>query len=266
MEISKPQAILNAYAALSQALSNHGVSGLSSQATSLLLGQALGESMFGADIAGYKKTMAGTNNWGSVQSTKGWESENQSRPGFGKFAHRDSHADGSPYVGWYRLYPNQLEGANGFVATVLYDRGDFQTAVEGGADAYATYLKAHGYYEAPEDQYAKLISGTQAQINSSLAQTSGLTAADPTATSDLSSLAPLDARVGADLASQVPSNGIVYFAGPAAGGSILATLTSGAMGPIDHLRALPTWQKAALAAGGTLLLTGVLYAALSTDD
>jgi hypothetical protein len=179
--VSKEQATLDAAAALDAVWNDHGGLGeLTDSLRSLLLGHVYGESQFGRHIPGLKDTLRGTNNWGSVQSTHSWKAAHQADY-FGEVAHLDHRGDGTPYVGYYRIYPNQYEGAKGWLQTVLYSPSDFAAAVHAGPSAYAKYLKAHGYYEAPEDRYTVLLVRGQGDMLRTLqaARSRGLTPADP---------------------------------------------------------------------------------------
>ena len=118
---------------------------LSDEQVRILLGHAAFESGFGRGDPS-KNTLANTNNWGSVQATRPWVQSHLGKPGFGAVAHQDSDprhkTSANPsgaFVGWYAVYPNQLEGARAFYATV-------RPAMTTDIDAYAANLYHKGYY------------------------------------------------------------------------------------------------------------------------
>jgi hypothetical protein len=180
--VSKEQAVLDAAAALDAAWLEHGFGPLGDAMRSMLLGHSFGESQFGRHIPGFKDTLRGTNNWGSVQATQKWMQAHGGNDYFGAAAHLDHRGDGTPYVGYYRIYPNQLEAARGWLATVLYSPAEFAAAIAQGPGAYATYLRAHGYFEAPVERYNTMLTNGQADMWRTLqaARAKGLKPADPT--------------------------------------------------------------------------------------
>ena len=111
---------------------------LSDAELKILLGHAGFESGFGRGDPS-KNTLANTNNWGSVQATADWVRANLGKPGFGAVAHQDSDPKKGPFVGWYRVYPNAIEGARGFFNTV-------KPAITSDIDQYAANLYHRGYY------------------------------------------------------------------------------------------------------------------------
>jgi hypothetical protein len=104
----------------------------------ILLGHAGFESGFGRGDP-KKNTLANTNNWGSVQATADWVRANLGKAGFGAVAHQDSDPKKGPFVGWYRVYPNAVEGARGFFNTV-------KPAITSDIDQYAANLYHRSYY------------------------------------------------------------------------------------------------------------------------
>jgi hypothetical protein len=111
---------------------------LSDDVLRMLLGHAAFESGYGrGDPA--KNTLANTNNWGSVQVTAPWVKDNLGKAGFGAVAHQDSDPKKGPFVGWYRVYPNAIEGARGFFNTV-------KPAITSDIDQYAANLYHRSYY------------------------------------------------------------------------------------------------------------------------
>jgi hypothetical protein len=100
---------------------------------------------------------------------------------FGAAAHLDHRGDGTPYVGYYRIYPNQYEAAKGWLATVLYSPAEFAASMAQGPSAYAQYLRSHGYYEAPVERYTTMLTNGQADMWRTLqaARAHGLKPAEP---------------------------------------------------------------------------------------
>jgi hypothetical protein len=179
--VSKEQAVLDAAAALDAVWSERGLGSLGDAMRAMLVGHAFGESQFGRHIPGFKDTLRGTNNWGSIQATQAWQKAHGGTDYFGAAAHLDHRADGTPYVGYYRIYPNQYEAAKGWLATVLYNPSDFAAAIAQGPSAYAQYLRKHGYYEAPVERYTTMLSNGQADMWRTLqaARAHGLKPTDP---------------------------------------------------------------------------------------
>ena len=179
--VSKEQAVLDAAAALDAVWSERGLGAMGDSTRAMLVGHAFGESQFGRHIPGFKDTLRGTNNWGSVQATQAWQKSHGGTDYFGAAAHLDHRGDGTPYVGYYRIYPNQYEAAKGWLSTVLYSPADFATAIAQGPSAYAQYLRSHGYFEAPVERYVTMLTNGQADMWRTLqaARTHGLTVADP---------------------------------------------------------------------------------------
>ena len=156
--------MLDAAAALDAAWLEHGFGPLGDAMRAMLLGHSFGESQFGRHIPGFKDTLRGTNNWGSVQATQKWMQAHGGTDYFGAAAHLDHRGDGTPYVGYYRIYPNQYEAAKGWLATVLYSPAEFATSMAQGPSAYAQYLRSHGYYEAPVERYTTMLTNGQADM------------------------------------------------------------------------------------------------------
>lgn len=179
--VSKEQAVLDAAAAFDAAWLEHGLGPLGDAMRAMLLGHAFGESQFGRHIPGFKDTLRGTNNWGSVQATQAWQKAHGGTDYFGAAAHLDHRGDGTPYVGYYRIYPNQYEAAKGWLSTVLYHPGEFAAAIAQGPAAYAQYLRAHGYFEAPVERYTTMLTNGQADMWRTLqaARARGLRPAEP---------------------------------------------------------------------------------------
>jgi hypothetical protein len=173
--------VLDAAAALDAAWLEHGFGPLGDAMRAMLLGHSFGESQFGRHIPGFKDTLRGTNNWGSVQATQKWMQAHGGTDYFGAAAHLDHRGDGTPYVGYYRIYPNQYEAAKGWLATVLYSPAEFAASIAQGPSAYAQYLRAHGYYEAPVERYTTMLTNGQADMWRTLqaARAHGLKPAEP---------------------------------------------------------------------------------------
>lgn len=218
MSVSVAQAMLDAKVALEAAMASQGVTGLSDAQVALLLGQAFRESMFGRAVDGWGTDMAGSNNWGSIDSTPPWEDKHAGDEGFGKFAHVDTN-NGVPYVAWFRIYPHQQAAAEGFLATVGGASPELAQALAGGPAAYAAYLQGRGYFTAGLEAYTSMVAAGQRQALQGLAdaEAQGLTAADPTDTSETGGIASLEARftinrhVLSSLIASIPDGGIVWF-------------------------------------------------------
>jgi hypothetical protein len=124
---------------------------LSDEVLKILLGHAGFESGFGRGNP-EKNTLANTNNFGSVQARADWVKANLGKPGFGAVAHQDSDPKKGSFIGWYRVYPNTVEGARGFFNTV-------KPAITTDIDQYAANLYHRGYYGGGHaDDAAKNIS------------------------------------------------------------------------------------------------------------
>ena len=179
--VTKEQAVLDAAAALDAVWSERGLGTLGDAMRAMLIGHAFGESQFGRHIPGFKDTLRGTNNWGSVQATQTWQKAHGGTDYFGAAAHLDHRGDGTPYVGYYRIYPNQYEAAKGWLSTVLYAPADFAAAIAQGPAAYSQYLRTHGYFEAPVERYTTMLTNGQADMWRTLqaARARGLKPADP---------------------------------------------------------------------------------------
>jgi len=179
--VTKEQAVLDAATALDAVWSERGLGTLGDAMRAMLIGHAFGESQFGRHIPGFKDTLRGTNNWGSVQATQTWQKAHGGTDYFGAAAHLDHRGDGTPYVGYYRIYPNQYEAAKGWLSTVLYSPADFAAAIAQGPGAYSQYLRTHGYFEAPVERYTTMLTNGQADMWRTLqaARGRGLKPADP---------------------------------------------------------------------------------------
>lgn len=83
---------------------------------------------------------AGSNNWGAVQGSPG-------------FQHLDHHADGTPYTTSFKAYPSPAAGLKDVAFEVLRRPG-VREAVEAGdgSEALAAMRRA-GYFELPLAQY-----------------------------------------------------------------------------------------------------------------
>lgn len=140
----------------------------------VLGGQVWGESQFGRAVHGYQAIEWGTNNYGSIQATPGWQRLHNLDDGWGYILLGDVHADGTPYVYPYRLYPTPIDAARDWLSliTSYVSQADMLSPT-----ALAGALKRKGYYEAPVDKYIAMITGGSAVIQHGLA--SGLAPGDP---------------------------------------------------------------------------------------
>jgi hypothetical protein len=83
---------------------------------------------------------AGSNNWGAVQGSPG-------------FQHLDHHEDGTPYTTSFKSYATPADGLKGVAFEVLRRPGAREAAEEGdGSEAIAAMRRA-GYFELPLAQY-----------------------------------------------------------------------------------------------------------------
>ncbi len=140
----------------------------------VLGGQVWGESQFGRAVQGYRPIEWGTNNYGSIQATPAWQRLHNLDDGWGYILLGDVHADGTPYVYPYRLYPVPIDAARDWLSliTSYVSQADMLSPT-----ALATALKHKGYYEAPVDKYIAMITGGSAVIQRGLS--SGLPPGDP---------------------------------------------------------------------------------------
>lgn len=99
----------------------------------------------------------GSNNWGAIQG----------KGSAGSFPHIDHHADGSVYVGDYKKYLTNTEGAADMARILLKPnvraaiaRGDLKAAVEA--------QRANGYFELAADQYLKAVKRNYDALTQSL--------------------------------------------------------------------------------------------------
>jgi hypothetical protein len=268
----------------------------------ILLGHAGFESGFGRGNPD-RNTLANTNNWGSVQATLPWVKANLGKDGFGAVAHQDSDPKKTPkeFVGWYRVYPNAVEGARGFFNTV-------KPAITADIDQYAANLYHRGYYGGnsandPQkniDNYAKNIRGA---MPSSVPTETPASIAEAHRFS-VGPLAPAPNRMTAkyhvdgkikwpatvqdaqaawaaswsspaafglnllghtiDFNSVMATDGVVWLGTPPPGfGSALSTVTAPFLTVWSKVQSLPTWQKALLGIGAAVLVAGAVYGAVS---
>lgn len=98
---------------------------------------------------------AGSNNWGSVQGTPGFE-------------HLDHHANGEPYTTSFKTYPSPLAGFKDLAFEVLRRPGAREAAERGDGTAAVFAMHDGGYFELDpakyaaslEKQYAGFLAGT----------------------------------------------------------------------------------------------------------
>jgi len=107
----------------------------------------------------------GVNNWGAIQC--------QQRPPCDPakcIEHIDTHADGSKYGACFRRYPTPAAGAADLIRE-LYRRPGVPEAMRAGdASAVAHAMRATGYFEAPESNYALGIEKNAESIAASLGE------------------------------------------------------------------------------------------------
>jgi len=104
---------------------------------------------------------AGSNNMGAIQVTPAMVAA-----GVPFFETRDTHEDGTPYVGRFRRYPSKQHGLI-HLRDVLLKPNVRAAIARGDGDAAVAEQRRNGYFEAPlaryqaamRDHYAKLIAG-----------------------------------------------------------------------------------------------------------
>lgn len=105
---------------------------------------------------------AGSNNMGAIQVTPAMVAA-----GVPFFETRDTHEDGKPYVGRFRVYPSKQHGLIDLARVLL--RPNVRAAIaRGDANAAVLEQRRNGYFEAPlaryqqamADHYARFLAGT----------------------------------------------------------------------------------------------------------
>jgi hypothetical protein len=154
--------------------------GLSDAQYLVMLAHAYFESRWGRG-----SWMQGTNNWGSMQNTPGWNAKHAADPGYGWMAYTDSHNSGSTYKAGLKVLPTQLLGATEFANAVQAYAGRGSQIADTAA-AYAQMLhpmacgKPGGWYEGTGSNcvgdYANALSSVMPQVQAALtsADASGL--------------------------------------------------------------------------------------------
>lgn len=112
---------------------------ISDEELRMMLGHAAFESGYGKGDP-KKNTLANTNNWGSMQVTKGFAQAHKGQQGYGAVAHQDSDPNRGPFVGWYAVLPSSAAGAAQFFGRVSGHLSG------GDVDAYAASLYHSSYY------------------------------------------------------------------------------------------------------------------------
>jgi hypothetical protein len=106
----------------------------------LVLMIAKSETDFGDGWGSDPSRGAGSNNWGAVQGSPG-------------FQHLDHHEDGTPYTTSFKSYPTPAAGLKDVAFEVLRRPGVRAAAEAGdGAEAIAA-MRRGGYFELPLEQY-----------------------------------------------------------------------------------------------------------------
>lgn len=111
-------------------------------------------------LTGYEG--ANSNNWGAVQGTGSG----------GTFPHVDTHRDGTPYVGHYKVYKTPDEGFMNMANTILKGgkRGatgaaEIKAAIAKGNLKDAVYAQhANGYFELAPDKYLSAVKSNYEKI------------------------------------------------------------------------------------------------------
>lgn len=174
-QVSREQAFTDGYAALGMAWASVMGTTIQEPIASILAGQVWGESLFGRAVAGTRPLEWGSNNYGNIQATPGWCAQHKADPGWGYILLGDVHADGTPYVYPYRLYPCPWYAALDYLQFVKARVDLLKVA---SPRDYATALKAARYYEAPLETYVAMVSGGQRLCLAALDL--GLSSVDPT--------------------------------------------------------------------------------------
>lgn len=139
-----------------------------------ILGLVWGENKFGTS-----GDWADSNNWGSVRCY---------RQDYGCIQHGDRDAQGNSITVPFQKYPSQLEGAKGFLRTLLKTPGERSALSTGDPVALARAMYAAKYYtgtsgtdEERIQSYANLIRRGATQVKSVLGQTATAVIAPPMA-------------------------------------------------------------------------------------
>lgn len=139
-----------------------------------ILGLVWGENKFGTTA-----DWQGSNNWGSVRCF---------RQDYGCIQHGDRDAQGRPIVVPFQRYPSQLEGAKGFLRTLLRTQAERDALATGDPVALARAMYAAHYFtgtsgtdEQRIQSYANLIRRGANQVKSLLGQV-GMTSIAPSNT------------------------------------------------------------------------------------
>ena len=128
-----------------------------------ILGLVWGENKFGTG-----GDWAGSNNWGSLRCY---------RRDYGCIQHGDRDAQGNPITVLFQRYPSQLEGAKGFLRTLLKTPAERAALTSGDVLDLARALYEAGYYTGttgtPEERIqskAALIQRSANQVKALLGQ------------------------------------------------------------------------------------------------
>lgn len=177
--VTKNQAITDGLEAIRRAWREHLASEIDDSRLITLGGQVWGESQFGRAVESYKPIEWGTNNFGSIQAVPSWQAAHAQDAGWGFILLGDVHADGTPYVYPYRVYPTPMDAARDWLALITshVSLADMASPV-----AFATALKRMGYYEAKVSDYIHMIAGGAMLCKNTLAL--GLPANDPDVPTD----------------------------------------------------------------------------------
>jgi len=103
-----------------------------------LLGLVWGENKFGTT-----GDWQGSNNWGSVRCY---------RQDYGCVQHGDRDAGGNPVTVPFQRYPSQLEGAKGFLRTILKTQAERDAVASGSASDLSSAMYAAHYYTERQEQ------------------------------------------------------------------------------------------------------------------
>jgi len=133
-----------------------------------ILGLVWGENKFGTT-----GDWQGSNNWGSVRCY---------RQDYGCIQHGDRDAQGNPVTVPFQRYPSQLEGAKGFLRTLLKTPAERAALTTGDPVALARAMYAARYFtgtsgtdEQRIQSYAALIRRGGDRVRAVLGQSAGIT-------------------------------------------------------------------------------------------
>ena len=118
-----------------------------------------------------------THNWGAIQCAGTVAPCPE-----GCFEAKDTHADGTPYQGCYKVYPSDEAGAFDLIQTLLA-KGLRDALASGNAVTLAAAMKKRGYFEDSIDHYSKDIANNAAAIARAMPEPLRVTLGGPSSSS-----------------------------------------------------------------------------------